>query len=161
LANSCYFHLMKNTTPPLLVILFVIVSSCSKPAPPQVIGLTNIKSTNTGADTTVVSAGLLIYNPNNYAVNLKKAEAEIFVNNQLSGSSYLDTLLKAKAKDTLKVPVKILLQTKKILNNGLGMLLGEAIEIKFLGKAMVGRSGFYTTVPFEYTTKQKLSDLIK
>lgn len=138
------------------VTLLPLFQSCAKPIAPTFVSLEQVSINNIGSRESDFSAALKYYNPNKFAIDLKGAEADIFIENQLSGKSRVDSFFTVNAKDTFSIPVKLTIDTKKVLGNALTFLLKQEIEIAIKGTAKVGRNGVFINLPISYTGKQKL-----
>jgi LEA14-like dessication related protein len=140
----------------LAFALLPLFQGCAKPIAPSFITLERVSIENIGTKESDFSAALKYYNPNNYAIAFKGAEADIFIENQLSGRSRVDSFFTVNAKDTFSIPVKLTIDTKKVLGNALSFLLKQEIEISIKGTAKVGRNGFFMNLPISYIGTQKL-----
>ncbi len=107
-----------------------------------------------GMRTSLVSFDLVYVNPNNFGLQLKKAEMDVFVEDRLLGHSLIDTLIRIAARDTFSLPVKMDVEMKNLFPNALVMLTKSEVELTVTGKARVGKGGFYLTVPINYKGKQ-------
>jgi LEA14-like dessication related protein len=147
---------MKKT---LLIGLFpILLLACAKPTGFDYLGVRNIKVVKFGLKESTVSAEVGYYNPNKYPVTMKRAEVDVYVNNNLFGHSILDSTIKIPRKDTFYLPVVL---TVNMSTTGMGLLqtIGggqDEVLIKLDGKARIGRGGIFINYPIKYEGKQKL-----
>ena len=142
----------------LLVVLFLsgLMAACSRPEAPVFQSVDNLRVKNPGWDSTVVSADVRYYNPNDYSLKLKKAELSVFVNQRFVGRSVLDTVIPIPARDSFSIPVSMKLNMREVFSNALELLMTHEVTIKLDGFARLGRSGIYINTPIQYEGKQKI-----
>lgn len=139
----------------LLPILFV---ACAKPTGFDYLGIRNIKVVKFDLKESTISAEVGYYNPNRYPVTMKRAEVDVYVDNNYFGHSLLDSTIHIPRKDTFYLPV---LLTVNMTTTAMGLLqtLGggqQEVMIKMEGKARIGRGGFFINYPIKYEGPQKL-----
>lgn len=140
-----------------MTLVILGTSGCGKPAAPVYYGFVNFGVDSVGQTESVVSAELKYYNPNNYNLQLKQGEVDVYLNEQFAGHSSLDTALIIPRRDTFYLPVKMRVNMSVITSNALSIFLNKEVDIKLQGKARIGRSGFYMNVPILYEGKQQIS----
>lgn len=141
----------------MFAILTSILIGCGKPTAPIYYDFINLNIDSVGKEKSVVSAELKYYNPNNYNLQLRRGNIDVYINNQLAGHSNLDSLIVIPKRDTFYLPVKMEVDMKVIAKNALSIFLNNELLIKLDGRARVGRSGVFMTLPIHYEGKQKLS----
>jgi len=104
----------------------------------------------------VVSADLKYYNPNNFKLFLQHGEADVYINQQLAGHSFLDSTIVIPRKDTFYLPVKMRINMQVIASNALSILLTNQVDLKLQGKAKLGKSGITRTIPLFYEGKHSI-----
>lgn len=149
-------HSYRWIPPLMLVIVLFISSGCGKPIAPVYYDFLNFRIDSLGEKESVVSAELKYYNPNNYNLQLKQGEADVYLNQQLAGHSFLDSMVVIPRRDTFYVPVKMRINMSVITSNALSFLFSKEAMIKLQGKARVGRSGVFMNIPILYEGKQRL-----
>ena len=139
-------------------ILFIAVSivACKKPQAFDYRDTRNFKLSKLGFEKTALSMDLVYFNPNNFGVNLKKVDCEIFVDKNYLGKFVLDTLIQIEKKSEFSIPAKIDVDMKNIYKNALNVLLSKEITVNAKGTTRVGKAGIYITVPFNYEGKHKV-----
>jgi LEA14-like dessication related protein len=132
--------------------------SCARPTGFDYLGVRNIKLLKAGFKESTVSVEVGYYNPNKYPVTMKRAEADVYVNNALFGHTVVDTTIQVPRKDTFYLPV---LLTVNMTTSVLGLLQTfssgqDTVLIKMDGSARVGRGGIFINYPIKYEGKQVL-----
>jgi LEA14-like dessication related protein len=130
--------------------------SCT-PKPPDFINVQNLKIHQLGFNESVVSADLKYYNPNQFGVQLRKAEAEVYVNGVKSGRSQLDSVLMIPKKDTFYLPVQMVVTMKDLFPNVLDVFLSREVLIKIEGIVYLRKGGINFSVPIRYEGRQKVN----
>lgn len=110
-----------------------------------------------GFDKSMISMELEYYNPNNYGLQLKQSDLDIYINGNLLGHSTTDTLVNIPRRANFNMPVKFSVDMQNILKNAANTLFGGEILIRLSGKVKVGKGNVFMSFPVEYETKQKLS----
>ncbi|ULQ54400.1 LEA type 2 family protein [Flavihumibacter fluvii] len=132
------------------------LASCKQPQIPEYQAFENFTISKFGFSESVVSADLKYYNPNTYALSLKRAELDISINDQPVGKSILDTLIAIPRQDTFYLPVKMKVNMKQLFNNALSLLMNNEIDVKVNGTVKLGKSGVFFNMPVNYAGKQKI-----
>jgi LEA14-like dessication related protein len=133
-----------------------MVSSCSKPKSPDYLGYENFKVDKVGVNNTVLSTRVKLYNPNAYALKLKSASIDVFVNNSFLGHSSVDSLIILPGKDTSYVPLQLTASAKDIISNTLKVWLNPEVKVKITGTARAGRGSIFVNIPINYEGVQRI-----
>lgn len=115
----------------------------------------NFKIEKLGFEKSKISMDLTYYNPNNFGVNLKQVDCEIYVNEHYLGKYKLDTTLHIPKKSEFSLPSKIDVDMKNIFKNAFSALFSNEVTVKAKGRTRVGKAGIFVNVPFNYEGKHK------
>jgi len=137
--------------------LVIVLASCTKPQGFDYRDMKNLKIETMGFDQTALTMELVYYNPNGFGVDLKKVDCDVYVDNSYLGKFQLDTLMHIPRRAEFSLPSRILVDMKTVLKNGLNLLFSQEVLINVKGTTKVGKAGFFTTVPFNYEARHKLS----
>jgi LEA14-like dessication related protein len=137
--------------------LIILLASCTKPQGFDYRDMKNLKIETLGFDQTALSMELVYYNPNGFGVDLKNVDCDVYVDNSYLGKFQLDTLMHIPRRAEFSLPSRILVDMKTVLKNGLNLLFSQEVLINVKGTTRVGKAGFFTTVPFNYEARHKLS----
>ena len=80
---------MHRTAYPIVLALLIVVVSCKKPKAPEYVGVENIEVRSFGLQETTLGVKVKMFNPNNQRLQVKSADLDLFVNNELLGHSLL------------------------------------------------------------------------
>ena len=131
--------------------------SCSSPKALEYKTYHNFSIERLGFTNSTVSLDLEYYNPNNFGMQLKSTDLDIFIDGNLLGHSSLDTLIKIPRKDTFSVPVKFNVDMQNVFKNALSGLTGKEVLVRLSGKVRVGKANVFMSFPVEYESKQTFS----
>jgi len=140
----------------LFCSLAVLLLSCGRPKPPQYLGYSNVRLEKASLTNSVVAADLKFFNPNAYALQLKQADIDVFVNDKLMGHSRIDSLLSLPGRDTTGIPFRVQVDVRSMAKQLAGLLLDPNVRLRLKGNARVGRGGFFLNMPVDYEATQRL-----
>lgn len=120
---------------------------------PTFIESRGFKVTSFGLKQSMVQTNLYYYNPNNFGLQLKQVDADVFINDKLAGHSLIDTLIKIPAKDTFAIPVRFQVEMKNLLSNAFSILTQDEVDVKMKGSATIGKAGLFIKLPVNYQGK--------
>ena len=133
------------------------ILSCSSPKALEYQTYHNFNVDRLGFNNSSVSLDLEYYNPNNFGMQLKSTDLDIFINGNLLGHSYTDSLIRIPKRDTFRIPVKFNVDMENAFKNAWYTLIGKEVLIKLSGKVMVGKANVFMSLPVEYESKQTFS----
>jgi LEA14-like dessication related protein len=131
--------------------------SCSSPKALEYKTYHNFNIEKLGFNNSAISLDLEYYNPNNYGMQLKSTDLDIFINGNLLGHSSLDTLIQIPRRDTFSIPVKFDVDMQNVFKNAWNTLIGKEVLVKLTGKVRVGKANVFMSIPVEYESKQSFS----
>lgn len=142
----------------LWALLPLFLAGCAKPSGFDYLGVKNIKVLQFGLKESTVGLDVGYYNPNKFPVTMKRAEVDVYVNNNYFGKTTLDSTIYIPKRDTFYLPVIL-----KVNMNTTAMQLIQAITqgqqevlVKMDGNARIGRGGIFINYPIRYEGMQKL-----
>ncbi|WP_349317225.1 LEA type 2 family protein [Chitinophaga sp. MM2321] len=144
----------------LLLIIFAtwgLISSCEKMKDLQFVRVAGLEMDELGMSKSIVRMTLAYYNPNNYNLQLKDANFDLFFDDTQVGHSMQDTMIYIPAKDTFYFPVRLELNMANVLKNAFSAFANKEVTIKATGNCKVGKGGVYLPFPIKCETKQALN----
>ncbi len=97
------------------------------------------------------------YNPNNFGMQLRNSDLDIFINGNMLGHSSSDTLINIPRRSTFILPIKFNVNMQNIYKNALSTLTGKEVTVKLLGKLKVGKANVFMSLPVNYESKETFS----
>jgi hypothetical protein len=144
----------KYAAPVLLFLVTIIgLHACTKPQGFDYRSMRNFKIQQLGFERTKVSMDLIYFNPNGFAVDLKKVDCELKLENNYVGRFVLDTLMHIPKKAEFALPAQMEVDMRNIFKNAFEVLLKKEVTVGAKGTTRVGKAGVYVTVPFNYEGK--------
>ena len=134
-----------------------MIIGCSSPKELEYQSYKNFNLQKLGFNTSRVSLDLQYFNPNNFGLQLRRTDLDIFINDNLLGHSSSDTLINIPRRDTFLLPIKFDTDMKNILKNAWNSMLGNEVTVKVTGKVKVGKGNVFMSMPVKYEGKHKFS----
>ena len=141
----------------MLALLCSVFFACKKPQGFEYRDVQNFSVDSLGFDRSTISMNLVYFNPNNFGVDLKHVDCDIYVNNNYLGKYTLDTTMHIAKRSEFLLPSKVQVDMRNIYKNSLNMLFSNEVQVDINGNTRVGKAGFFVNVPFKYSGKHKLS----
>ena len=147
--------IMKEIRILLLIVLF-FVSACRQPKDLVYQNVQNFKLQKLGLAETAVSMDILLYNPNNYNLKLKKADVDVFINEHRLGEMTVKGHYTIAGLDTFVLPVVLNVDLKNALPNVLQLIFNSEVNVRLKGNIKAGRHGAILSIPINYEGKQDI-----
>jgi LEA14-like dessication related protein len=141
----------------ILISITTILFSCTGFKDLEFKEYKDVKLDKVGFNKTTLSLSLVYYNPNNFGLELNHTEMDLFINDNYLGHVDQNVQVRVRKRDRFTLPIKVDIDMKNIIKNGLMGLFNKEVEIRAKGKIKAGKANIFKVVPFEYKTKQKLS----
>jgi Late embryogenesis abundant protein len=135
----------------------LVFLSCSSPKALEYKTYHNFAISKLGFNNSTIRLDLEYYNPNNYGLQLRSTDLDIFVNGNLLGHSAMDTLIRIPKRDTFSIPVAFDVDMQNFYKNAFNTLTGKEVLIKLTGKVRVGKANVFMSFPVNYESKQSFS----
>lgn len=140
----------------LFSLLAISFLSCSKPQGFEYRDLKNFKVNNVGFDKSNISMELVYFNPNNFGVDLKKVDCDLYLDNNFVGKFMLDTIMHISRNSEFSLPATMDVDMRNIFKNSVNVLFSREILVGAKGLTRVGKGGIFVTVPFNYEGRHKV-----
>ncbi len=141
----------------LFALLPILLISCSTPKELEYRDFKNFTVEKVGFAATAIKMDLVYYNPNNFGLQLKSTDLDIFLDNNYLGHTIQEELVSIPKREEFTVPIKIDVDMKNFLKNGFLTLLSNEVTLKVTGSVKVGKGSLFKTFPVAYEGKQKFS----
>jgi LEA14-like dessication related protein len=133
------------------------LDSCSSPKALVYNTYRNLSIEKLGFSNSEVNLGLEYYNPNNFGLQLRRSELDIFINNNFLGHSSTDTSINIPRRDTFLLPIKFVVNMQNLFKNAVNTFAKNEVLIKVTGKLKVGKANVFMSMPVNYEGKYKFS----
>lgn len=138
----------------LVVLVFM---SCSSPKALEYREYHNFSVEKLGYSNSTIKLDLVYFNPNNFRMQLRNTDLDIFINGKLFGHSSTDTLIPIPKRDTFSLPVMFDVNMQSLYQNALNALLGREVIVKVSGKVKIGKANVFMYFPVNYESKETFS----
>jgi len=138
------------------ILLTLLLLSCSTPKELEYREFRNFAINKVGFASSTAKMDMIYYNPNNFGLQLKRTELDIFINGVFLGHSTQEYQVTIPRKDQFIIPVVLEVDMKNILKNSLTALLNKQVTVKVMGSVRVGKANFYMNIPVNYEGLQEV-----
>ena len=135
--------------------LLIFASSCQAPRELEYREFKNLKIEKIGFGGSSLKVDVIYYNPNNFGLQLKYTDLDIFIDGNYLGHSSQDYQITIKKLSEFTMPLQINLEMQNLLKNTLPTLLGKEVTVKITGKVKIGKANVYKTFPVSYEARQR------
>ncbi len=142
----------------LISILFILIqSSCQEPKSLEFKEFKNLTVDKLSFAGAALKVDLVYYNPNNFGLQLNRTDLDVYVDSTFLGHSSQDIQVNVPKRDVFTIPLKLDLDVKNLLKNGITSLFNKNVSVRVLGSVKVGKAGIYKSFPVDYTSIQNFS----
>ena len=131
--------------------------SCSSPKALEYKTYHNFAIRDLGFTESTVSLDLEYYNPNNFGLQLKNTDLDIYIDGKMLGHSTSDSLIQIPRKKTFLLPVTFKVDMRNAFKNAWNTLSGKEVILRLSGKIKLGKGNVFMSLPVEYESKQSFS----
>lgn len=149
---------MPTRLPPIVIILILLTvlhASCSTPKELEYRDFKNFSIDKMGFSATTLRMDLVYYNPNNFGLQLKSTDLDVFLDNNYLGHTVQEQFVSIPSREEFTVPVRMEVDMKNLLKNGLATLLSSEVTIRVSGAVKVGKGKIFKSFPVNYEGKQR------
>ena len=140
-----------------IITIIFFASSCQAPKELVYRDFKNLKVEKVGFAATTLKVDLIYYNPNNFGLQLKYTDLDIYVDNNYLGHSSQDYQITISKLAEFTMPLAIEVDMKNLLKNALPTLLGKEVMVKITGTVKLGKANVYKNFPVSYEGLQRFS----
>ena len=150
-------HLKKPAALLFILLLANLLYSCSTPKDLEYRDFKNLTVEKLGVSATTLKMDLVYYNPNNFGMQLTNTDLDVFINNNYLGKTSQEYQVTIPKREEFSIPIKIDVDMKNLLKNGLTSFLSNEVLVKLTGTVRVGKLNVFKTFPVNYEGKQQFS----
>ncbi|MEJ7586464.1 MAG: LEA type 2 family protein [Ferruginibacter sp.] len=126
----------------ILLILTILQGACSTPKELIYRDFKNFTIDRMGFSSTQVKMDLIYYNPNNFGLQLKSTNLDVFMDNNYLGHTVQEQLVSIPPREEFSVPIKMEVDMKNFMKNSLNSFLSNEVTIKVTGTVKIGKGKF-------------------
>ena len=151
---------LKKASPLLIILSFILLliqSSCQEPKSLEFKEFKNLSVDKLSFAGAELKVDLVYYNPNNFGLQLNRTDLDVYIDSTFLGHSSQDIQVNVPKRDVFTIPLKLDLDVKNLLKNGITSLFNKNVSVRVLGSVKVGKAGIYKSFPVDYTSIQNFS----
>lgn len=151
---------LKKASPLLIILSFILLliqSSCQEPKSLEFKEFKNLSVDKLSFAGAELKVDLVYYNPNNFGLQLNRTDLDVYIDSTFLGHSSQDIQVNVPKRDVFTIPLKLDLDVKNLLKNGMTSLFNKNVSVRVLGSVKVGKAGIYKSFPVDYTSIQNFS----
>ena len=151
---------MKNRLlfyPIISSVLLTIGTSCQAPKELVYRDFKNLKVEKAGFSSTTLKLDLVYYNPNNFGLQLKYIDLDIYIDSSYLGHSSQDYQITIPRLAEFTLPIQIDVAMENLIKNALPTFFGKEVLLKITGRIKLGKANVYKTFPVNYEGLQRFS----
>jgi LEA14-like dessication related protein len=151
---------MRTSSPPFISIILLILffmSSCREPKELEYRDFKNLSSEKLSFSSSTFKLDLIYYNPNNFGLQLKRTDLDIFIDSNYLGHTEQDYQIDIPKRGEFTLPIKIEVDMKNAYKSALPALFGREVLVRVTGKVKLGKANVYKNFNVNYEGKQKFS----
>lgn len=151
---------MKDTTPSLLLSFFalsILMTSCRAPKDLEYRDFKNLSVEKLGFASSTIKLDLVYYNPNNFGLQLKNTDLDIYLDSNYLGHSAQEYQITIPKRSEFTLPFQVDVDMKNMLKNALNTVLNKEVWVKIVGTVRLGKANVFKTFPVNYEGLQKFS----
>ena len=143
----------------LPLLLLMMLQACAKTKEPEFRSVENFRIIS--LDFTELNIGLDVtwYNPNNFSLTVKEAEADVYVDSLFLGKFIQKETIEVGKNVEFSIPFSGKLPIAKALQLDFKNIGEREILLTANGTVKVGKAGIFVNKTFKYSGKHRLSDI--
>jgi LEA14-like dessication related protein len=141
------------------IIGVIFMTSCRAPKDLVYKDFKNLSVDKMGFSASAIKMDLIYYNPNNFGLQLKRTELDIFIDGNFLGHSSQLLQISIPKRADFELPLKIDVDMKNIFKNAFASLFNNEVMVKVIGRVTIGKANVFKSFPVNYEGKQRFSGL--
>lgn len=157
--NRSIITMVVTKRPTLLItlLLTLLLFSCSTPKELEYREFKNFTVEKLGFSASSIRMDLVYFNPNNFGLQLKSLELDVFLDNNYVGHTVQEAFVSIPRREEFAIPVKVDVDMKNLLKNSFASFLKSEVIVKVIGTIKVGKSNIFKSFPVNYESKQSFT----
>lgn len=140
-------------------LLVCCLAACSAPKELVYKDFNSFSLNKLGLGSSSVKMNLVYYNPNNFGLQLKRTDLDIYVDGTYLGHTSQDYQITIPKLTEFSLPISIDVDMKNVFKNAFNTLFNKEVTVKVTGRIKLGKANVFFGMPVNYEGKQQLSPL--
>ena len=132
---------------------------CTKVKDPEFRRVENFRLKNFGLQEAVIGFSVTYFNPNNFSVTVKEADADIYMDSVYLGKFSQDSMVSVHKNGEFSIPFSGTVSLETALKLNFQNLDQREILLEADGNVKVGKAGIFVNKPLHYKGKHKLNEI--
>ena len=158
--NSKQIPTMPRKYSPLLLAFsaaLLFMTSCREPKDLEYRTFKNLSSDKLGFSTSTFKVDLVYYNPNNFGLQLKRTDLDVYIDSNYLGHTAQDYQINIPRRAEFTLPLSIEVDMKNAYKNAIPALFGKEVLVRVVGKVKLGKANVFKSFDVNYEGKQTFS----
>lgn len=138
--------------------MFVLMG-CAKIKDPEFRRLEDFRLKNLGLQNASVGFSVTYFNPNNFGVAVKEAQADIYIDTIYLGKFVQDSAISVGKNAEFSLPLSGNVALQKVLKLNMQELNQKEVLLRANGNVKVGKAGIFVNREIKYEGRHKLEDV--
>ena len=144
---------------PSLLLIAGSFMSCKEVKDPEFRKVDQFGLKNLSLQDARVGFNVTYFNPNDFGVTVKEAEADIYLDSTYMGKFTQDTAIEVRKQSDFTIPFSGTVPLRKAMELNLESLSQKDIFLKAEGNVKVGKAGIYVSRPIHYQGMHRLDEI--
>ncbi len=140
-----------------IVLMTILLNSCAPPKAFEYRDYKNFSVQKLGVSATTIKMDLIYFNPNNFGLQLKRTDLDIYIDNTYLGHTSQEMQISIPRRQEFALPIQMDVDMKNIWKNALNSFFSQEVTIKITGTVKVGKANIFASFPVNYEGKQTFS----
>ena len=139
-----------------MIPTFLLVS-CAAPKELEYRDFKNFSIEKLGFSSSSVRMDLIYFNPNNFGLQLKRTDLDIFLDSNYLGRTEQEYAITIPRRAEFTIPIKMDVDMRNLLKNGFITLFSNEVKVKVIGNVKVGKANVFKSFPVNYEGVQRFT----
>ena len=144
---------------PIFLLACIALTSCRKIQDPEFRRIDHLAVKNWSFQQATIGFSITYFNPNNFGVSVKEAEADVYLDSTYLGRLIQDSIVDVRGNSEFSIPFSGAISLQTALNMNLDSLVRKDVLLKAEGSVKVGKAGIYITRPIHYEGLHRLDEI--
>ena len=135
----------------LAFTLTILLNSCSTPKDLEYRDFKNFTVEKMGFSSSAIKMDLIYYNPNNFGLQLKSTNLDIYIDSTYLGHTSQEYQITIPKRREFTVPISVDVDMKNLLKNALNTSFKKEVMVKVTGTVKVGKMNVYKSFAVDYS----------
>ncbi|MES2848727.1 MAG: LEA type 2 family protein [Bacteroidota bacterium] len=137
-----------------LVLISTLFISCGPPKALEYREFRNFTVDKLGFSSSSVKMDLVYFNPNNYGLQLKRTDLDIYINDVLLGHTSQEYQITIPRKEEFSIPIQIDVDMQNLLRNSISIMAKKQVMVKLIGSVKVGKANVFISFPVNFQEQE-------